>query len=105
MRVIAVIPAFNEAPRLKAVLSNLKSHVDEVIVVDDGSHDDTAAIAQAEEATMLRHAVNRGQGAALKTGTLAALQQGADIIIHLDADGQHHPDEIVQALLEPIRKG
>lgn len=102
MKVIAVIPALNEAPRLRGVLVSLIPEVSAVVVVDDGSVDDTALIARAAGVEVVRHAVNRGQGAALKTGTLAALQLGADVIVHLDADGQHNP-AILSTLLQPLQ--
>lgn len=104
MTIVAVIPAYNEAPRLGLVLRSLKPHVTHIIVVDDGSRDETAMVAQAEGVHVLRHRVNRGQGAALKTGTMAALQLGADVIVHLDADGQHDPLSLA-TLLGPIERG
>ena len=103
MKTFAVIPAWNEATRVGEVVKSIQMHVDGVIVVDDGSKDGTFAEAQAAGAIALRHALNRGQGAALKTGTEAALLLGADVIIHVDADGQHEP-EVIHALMEPIRE-
>lgn len=103
MKVIAVIPAFNEAPRLGAVLASLQPHVDHIVVVDDGSQDETAEVARAQSVQVIRHPLNCGQGAALKTGTLAALRLGADIIVHLDADGQHDPLTLA-GLLDPLRQ-
>jgi glycosyltransferase involved in cell wall biosynthesis len=78
--------------------------VDAVVVVDDGSPDDTAREAEAAGAVVLRHAVNRGQGASLKTGTEAALILKADVIIHLDADGQHDPTSI-PVVAQPVLAG
>ncbi len=103
MKVIAVIPAWNEAPRLRAVLVALKPQVSEIVLVDDGSQDETATVARAEGVQVVRHGINRGQGAALKTGTLAALTLGAEVIVHLDADGQHDPSTL-ETLLEPLRQ-
>ncbi len=102
MKLIAVIPAWNEASRLREVLASLKTRVTEIIVVDDGSADETAEVARAEGVHVLSHRLNRGQGAALKTGTLAALERGADIVLHLDADGQHDPATL-EALIQPLR--
>ncbi len=102
MRTVAVIPAYNEAPRLGAVLASLKGVVDEIVVVDDGSRDETSLVAQGQGVHLIRHGINRGQGAALKTGTLAALELGADIIAHLDADGQHDAS-MLEHLVDPIK--
>ncbi len=104
MRVFAVIAAFREVPRVQASVRACLPFVERVIVVDDGSHDGTAEEAEKGGALVLRHGINRGQGAALKTGTLAALQLGAEVIVHIDADGQHDPSYI-PALLEPIKSG
>ncbi|MCW1892111.1 MAG: glycosyltransferase family 2 protein [Candidatus Uhrbacteria bacterium] len=104
MRVFAVIPAWNEAPRLGGVLEAIRPYVDGVVVVDDGSVDDTSSVARAGGAITLRHMMNRGQGAALRTGTEAALRLGADIIVHVDADGQHDPS-MIKTLVDPIREG
>ncbi|MFH1620577.1 MAG: glycosyltransferase family 2 protein [Patescibacteria group bacterium] len=103
MRVIAVIPAFNEESRIKNTLQGVKNYVDDVIVVDDGSIDQTAITAENFGAVVIRHALNRGQGAGLKTGTEAALRLGADLIVHVDADGQHDP-EFIPGLLAPIKE-
>ena len=65
-----------------------------VVVVDDGSTDDTAAQAEAAGATVIRQVPNQGKGAALRAGFRHALEQGADAVVTLDADGQHDPDEI-----------
>ncbi|MFA6099453.1 MAG: glycosyltransferase family 2 protein [Patescibacteria group bacterium] len=107
MRVIGVIPAFNEQSRIAEVLRASLSYLDGIIVVDDGSSDQTfevAASVDSSRVTVLRHAVNRNQGAALRTGTEAALMSGADIVIHLDADGQHDPKDLPD-LIKPILDG
>ena len=101
MNVIAVMPAHEEASRIAQAIAAVLRYVPRVIVVDDGSHDDTARVAREAGAIVARHAVNRGQGAALKTGTQAALRLGAEAIVHIDADGQHDPS-FIPALLEPI---
>ena len=101
MKTVAIIPAFNEEKTLGAVILNLKKHVSQIIVVDDGSTDKTGPIAREKNAKVYRHLINRGLGGALKTGIEAALQNKADIIITLDADGQHDPNEIPK-LIKPI---
>ena len=104
MKVVAVIPARNESSRICRVLEEARPFTQNIIVVDDGSHDRTSDVAREAGAVVLRHQINRGQGAALKTGTLAALRHGADVIVHLDADGQHDPTAI-PALIEPLQSG
>jgi glycosyltransferase involved in cell wall biosynthesis len=104
MQVFIVIPAYNEAQRIGQTLSGvLHAGFSNIVVVDDGSTDDTYSIA-AQFVRTLRHSVNRGMGAALVTGTQFALQHGADIIVHFDADGQHNAAEI-QRVIEPIVSG
>jgi len=103
MKVIAVIPAYDEEIAVGSVVLKTKSHVDEVFVVDDGSHDATAEIAEAAGATVVRHERNRGKGAALRTGISKVQELDFDAIVFLDADGQNNPDEIpklVKTLLE-----
>ncbi|MEY4723276.1 MAG: hypothetical protein RLZZ324_789 [Candidatus Parcubacteria bacterium] len=104
MRVAAVIPAYKEKGRIGDVVRAMLQRADRVFVVDDGSGDGTGAEARVAGAEVLTHALNRGQGAALRTGVDAALEDGADVIVHVDADGQHDPDA-VPALLAPIRAG
>ncbi len=102
MKVLAVIPAFNEASRIATTISAVRPLVDGIVVVDDGSGDRTADAVPAQQGvTVLRHELNRGQGAALRTGTEAALILGADVIVHVDADGQHDPS-FIPSLVKPI---
>ncbi len=102
--VIAVIAAYREAGRVGAVVRELKTRVTEVVVVDDGSPDRTGAEAEAAGARVIRHVLNRGQGAALATGLAYALARGADVVVTFDADGQHDPEDI-PALTGPILRG
>lgn len=104
MKKVAVIPAYNESAVLSDVVRQVRNFVDEVVVVDDGSTDMTTAVAKAAGATVLRHLVNCGQGAALRTGTDYALAGGADLIVHFDADGQQNPLEI-DSLVRPVLDG
>lgn len=104
MKVIAVMPAYNEKGRISAAVRGALRRVEKVIVVDDGSADGSAEEARAAGADVVVHVLNRGQGAALKTGTVLALAEGADVVVHVDADGQHDPDAI-PTLLAPIAEG
>jgi len=101
--VFIVIPAYNEGPCIESVLEGLRRHYPNVVVVDDGSTDDTYDRAKGAS-FLLRHSVNRGQGAALQTGIEYALKRGAQCIVTFDSDGQHDPDDI-PAMLGPIQSG
>lgn len=97
-KIWAIIPAYNEAKTIGQVISETKRYVDEVVVVDDGSSDDTSKVALLSGARSLRHILNLGKGAALKSGCDYAISEGAEILVFLDADGQHEPKEIPQFL-------
>lgn len=102
MRTVAIIPAYNEASRIAQAIADAKPHVSHVVVVDDCSHDATGEVAKTAGAVVLRHVINRGQGAALQTGTTYALDAlDAEAIVHFDADGQMTGSEI-PTLLEPL---
>src|SRR3990167_5881546 len=102
MKVVALIPAYNEATRVAEAVHAVTKFVDSVVVVDDGSKDATASVAQEAGAHVLRHFINRGQGAALQTATEYALKiLEADIVVHFDADGQLDAREI-PLMIEPI---
>ena len=101
LKVICVIPAFNEAKNIAKVISDVRPYVQEIVVIDDCSSDNTASLARTAGATVRRHPINRGQGAALQTGNDYALSQAADIIIHFDADDQFVAAEIPE-MLGPI---
>jgi len=104
MKIICVIPAFNEAKNIVKVINDVKPFVSEIIVVDDCSTDNTANLAEQTGVLVLRHVINRGQGAALRTGSEAALGRGAEIIIHFDADDQFQAKEIPD-LIKPLSDG
>jgi len=93
-RVIAFIPAFNEAANIAGVVAKTKPHVTQVVVVDDGSTDQTAATAREAGATVLVHEQNRGKGAAITTALEHFVKSDASLAVFLDADGQHAPEEI-----------
>jgi glycosyltransferase involved in cell wall biosynthesis len=91
--ILAIIPAYNEGARVAAVVGGAAQFLP-VLVVDDGSGDDTAARASSAGATVLRQSPNQGKGAALRAGFRHALAGGYDAVITLDADGQHDPAEL-----------
>lgn len=97
MKIYALIPGYNESERIRAVIEATRAFLP-VLVVDDGSTDDTAAIAEAAGATVLKQVPNQGKGAALKRGFRWAIDNGADAVLMLDADGQHDPAEIPRFL-------
>jgi hypothetical protein len=103
--VLVCIPAFNEAASLPGVLAEVPAEVaglrTHVLVIDDGSRDGTAAVARTLGARVVSHPVNSGQGAALQTGYLVAERLGVDVVVTLDADGQHDPTQM-DRLVEPI---
>jgi glycosyltransferase involved in cell wall biosynthesis len=103
-----VIPAYNEAAHIDQVLAALPEDVSGLpvrpIVVDDGSSDDTAELARTAGAAAVHLPLNRGQGAALRTGYRLALATGARLVVTMDADGQHQASELPR-LVEPILEG
>jgi glycosyltransferase involved in cell wall biosynthesis len=99
-----IVPAYNEGQRLGGTLQALCRRYANVVVVDDGSSDDTSAVALCHPVQVLRHLINLGQGAALQTGLAFCLERGANLIVTFDADGQHAPEEI-ERIAEPVRRG
>lgn len=99
----AVIPAYNEEGSIISIVKKTKKYVNNVAVVDDGSKDKTKVSAEKAGAIVLRHIVNLGKGAALKTGCDLAVKKGAKFIIALDADAQHDPDDIPR-FVEKLKK-
>lgn len=95
MRVLLIIPAFNEAGSIKGVLYSVREHFSgDVAVIDDGSEDDTGAIARQAGAAVLRHPCNLGIGAAVQTGFLYGYAHGYDFVVRQDGDGQHDARQI-----------
>jgi len=101
---IAAMPAYNEERSIAKMVIGAKKYVDQVVVVDDGSSDSIAEIAEALGAYVVRHERNGGYGAALRTCFETARKMGADHMVILDSDGQHDPAEIEQ-LLKPLDRG
>ena len=93
-KVWVVIPAHNEEKHIGGVIKKAGKFTNNILVVDDGSKDKTSAVAEKSGAFVLKHIVNLGKGAALKTGCEYAIKNGAEKIVVLDADGQHDPNEI-----------
>ncbi|NCU06301.1 MAG: glycosyltransferase, partial [Chitinophagaceae bacterium] len=98
--VFIIIPAYNENEMLRATVEQFSLLDYTIVVVDDGSEIDQAFYLTGLQVTIIRHKINLGQGASLQTGNEYALKNGADFIVHFDADGQHSVVNI-QALLAP----
>jgi glycosyltransferase involved in cell wall biosynthesis len=94
VKLLAVIPALNAERTIGDVVRKTREQIHDVVVIDDGCTDRTADVARAEGATVLRHDVNRGKGASLKSGFAYGREHDYDAVITLDADGQHLPSEI-----------
>ncbi|HXZ30312.1 MAG TPA: glycosyltransferase family 2 protein [Dehalococcoidia bacterium] len=104
VRVLAGIAAYNEARYIGSIALQARQYVDEVIVVDDGSTDNTAKVAELAGATVIRHTENRGKGAAIQSILAEARKRNPDVLVFLDADAQHDPNEI-PVLIKPISEG
>jgi len=103
--VLILIPAYNEAKVIGSVIRSIqKEGWNNILVVDDGSPDDTFKQATATGVNVLRHILNRGKGAAIKTGLEAAKKLHSDTVVTLDGDGQHNPEDI-KVIVEKIEKG
>ncbi|TET65360.1 glycosyltransferase family 2 protein [Candidatus Bathyarchaeota archaeon] len=101
---LALIPAFNEEKSIVNIIKETKKYVDRVVVVDDSSTDRTGKLARDSGATVLQHSENQGVGAAMITGIIYAKKLKPDIVVILDADGQHRPKDIPR-LMQPIIEG
>jgi glycosyltransferase involved in cell wall biosynthesis len=109
MKLIVIIPALNEEALIAGVIRRIPAQIDgindmETIVVDDGSKDRTVAVARECGADTISFASNLGLGVAVRTGLAEAVKRGADIVVNIDADGQHNPEDI-PALIGPIMDG
>ena len=105
-RIVAIVPAYNEAGAIGDVVYAIRaaSPAYDVVVIDDGSHDDTTPIARAHGAAVVTLPYNIGIGGAVQTGFKYALEHGYEVVVRLDGDGQHDPQEIPQ-LLAPLGRG
>ena len=103
--VLAVIPCYNEEATIGSIVLKAKRHVNEVLVVDDGSIDDTCKIAREAGATVISHKYNKGKSIAIKTGFRYALEKDYDYVITIDGDGQHNPSEIPVVLRTVVNNG
>jgi polyprenyl-phospho-N-acetylgalactosaminyl synthase len=101
--IYVVIPAYNEATAVYDVVRGVREEFLNVVVVDDGSTDATSSEARRAGATVLRHMLNRGQGAALQTGVDYSVRRGAEVVVTFDADGQHRPEDVTR-LIEALEK-
>ena len=104
-RVYVVIPSFNEGGTLRKTVEGLLQYGYEIVVVDDGSLLPASDTLEHLPVHSLRHSTNLGQGAALETGTEYAVLQGADVIVHFDADGQHDAASCLAELIRPVLRG
>ncbi|MFH0832938.1 MAG: glycosyltransferase family 2 protein [Candidatus Aenigmatarchaeota archaeon] len=102
--IVAVMPAYNEEKSIADVIKETKKYVDRVMVIDDCSADNTATVAKKSGALVIRHKMNSGLGSSLRTGFKEALKMRADVIITIDADGQHDPNDIPK-FIEKIKSG
>jgi len=105
VRICALVPAFNEATQIAKVVLGAIQHVDEVVVIDDGSNDGTAEAARAGGATCLQLPANRGKASALRTGIEFAAARGFTHVLTLDGDGQHRPEDIPVLIQAAVRTG
>jgi len=97
-RSLALIPCYNEESTIGSLVIKAKHHVDKVLVIDDGSKDNTTIIAKEAGAIVLTHTRNYGKGRAIKTGFKYALENNYDFVVTIDGDGQHNADEIPSVL-------
>lgn len=100
-KVFIIIPCYNEKNQIRSTIQQLINHGYYLVIIDDGSVEFLNGEISDLPVYLVRHEINLGQGAALQTGMEYALEQGADILVHFDADGQHNPDEI-KAMIQPV---
>jgi len=104
-RVVAIVPAYNEADSIESVVTGTRPHVDRVVVIDDASTDDTAERARAVADGVVAHPRNLGVGGAVHTGYRVGLREGADVVVQIDGDGQHDPGDVPRLLARMVETG
>ena len=106
MGIAVIIPAYQAAATIRDVVARTRAAIPaaEILVVDDGSNDETGDAGRGTGTTLITHPRNRGKGAALRTGIREATARGAAVVVTIDADGQH-PPEAIPRLLRPIQEG
>jgi len=104
-RTLAIIPCYNEEITIGSIVLKTKQFVDDVLIIDDGSNDETVTIAKQAGATVISHKKNRGKSAAIRTGFNYALTNNFDYVITIDGDGQHNPKEIPNILQNLLNNG
>lgn len=103
-KIIAAIPCFNEAGHIAGVVAEAQNYVDQALVIDDGSTDNTAQVAEDSGALVIRHEVNKGKGMAVNTAFQWAKENNVRAVVLLDGDGQHNPAEI-PLIVQPVLDG
>ena len=104
-RFCVVVPGYNEGKRIGDVVRGIREHCPDVVVVDDGSSDDTVSEAEAAGAHVVRHDRNRGKGVALESGFRYAIEEKYDFVVTMDGDGQHDPADVPILVEEYVRSG
>jgi len=105
MKILCVIPAYNEEKNISKTVESAKKYINDILVINDGSKDKTKELAKEAGAKVLSHIINRGQGAGLETGNEYARRHNYDIVVHFDADGQFLAEEIPDILKPIIENG
>jgi len=104
MKIVIVVPVYNEEKHLDSFLKDLIKTEFEIVVVDDGSNDSSYEIVKKYKVHLLRHKINLGKGAAMKTGAEAAFSLGADAVVFMDSDGQHKVEDLPE-FIKKINEG
>lgn len=103
-KIVAIIPAFNEDATVARVIREVRTYVHEIVVVDDGSHDNTYLESKNAGAVVVRHAHNKGYGTSMEDGFREAVRRDATVMLTFDADGQHRAEDI-PSIIQPIIAG